>query len=319
MRHLWTWSVWLAWFATVGLAWAAYNRLFVDDRTIPGTAFNAYTFWLFLPAYVMAGVFVIVRWWRPAALCGLLAALHVLWVAPLYSGADALPAGAEDGPRLTVVSSNLTAANPEKGRHARALQQLDGDVILVQEYTHEWADVSREAGFHESHPYSIEAPEERWTGTAIFSRFRLSGAEPWDMHGTTATRAQLEEAWGGLWLYSVHPDPPLFLFTNHHKQWDDLIDEAETRTGRRLFAGDFNITQFNAWYHELKDTGLDACHEDRGRGRATTWPVTRSWFPPLRLDHVFYSDGLACLSVREVRGHGTDHKIVVAEIAVIEE
>ncbi|MGH2610469.1 MAG: endonuclease/exonuclease/phosphatase family protein, partial [Tepidiformaceae bacterium] len=182
----------------------------------------------------------------------------------------------------------------------------------------EWAEVFNAGGFHESHPYGIEAPRERWTGTAIFSRFPLRTPENWDMHGTTATRAQMGEVWGGLWLYSVHPDPPLFLFTDHHKQWEDLIGEAEGREGRRLFAGDFNITAFNAWYHELKDTGLRACHEDRGRRRATTWPVTRSWFPPLRLDHVFYSEGVVCLSVREVRGHGTDHEMVVAEIAVVE-
>ena len=312
-------ATWTAWFATVGLAWAAYNRQFVDDRTIPGTAFNAYTFWLFLPAYLLAGWFVVVRWWRPALLCAALAGLHFLWVAPLYSGADALPAGAVDGPRLTVVTSNLTADNPERERHVEAIRRLGADVILLQEYTIEWANTFNAAGFHESHPYSVEAPRERWTGTAILSRFPLTTPEAWDMHGTAATRAQMDErVWGGLWLYSVHPDPPLFLFTNHHKQWDDLIDEADARDGKRVFAGDLNITSFNAWYHELRDTGLRDCHADRGRGRATTWPVARSWFPPLRLDHVFYSDGLACLSIREVRGHGTDHEIVVAEMAVVE-
>jgi endonuclease/exonuclease/phosphatase (EEP) superfamily protein YafD len=152
--------VWGAWFATAGLAWAAYNRLFVDDRTIPGTAFNAYTFWLFLPAYLFAGAFVALRWWRPAALCGVLAALHVLWVLPLYAPADALPPGVEAAPRLTVVSSNLTAGNPQKERHVHVIRALGADVVLLQEYTAEWASVFNAAGFHESHPYGIEAPRE---------------------------------------------------------------------------------------------------------------------------------------------------------------
>jgi endonuclease/exonuclease/phosphatase (EEP) superfamily protein YafD len=189
--------------------------------------------------------------------------------------------------------------------------------LLVQEYTTEWQQAFQDAGLFVRYPYRVESPQDRWTGTAILSRVPLVETEVWEMAGTFATRAAIVRGDAAVSLYSVHPEPPLFPFSRHQAQWHALIRKVESDRGNRVVAGDLNVTPFNAWYSELKDTGLRNCHEDRGRGSATTWNVQHRWFPPIRLDNVFYSSGVSCLSIDEVTGHGTDHEIVVAEVALV--
>jgi endonuclease/exonuclease/phosphatase family metal-dependent hydrolase len=56
--------------------------------------------------------------------------------------------------------------------------------------------------------------------------------------------------------------------------------------GPLIVAGDFNMNQHHRWYRKLKDQGLDNCHEERGRGNATTWPKNRK-LRPIRIDRSF--------------------------------
>jgi endonuclease/exonuclease/phosphatase (EEP) superfamily protein YafD len=89
-----------------------------------------------------------------------------------------------------------------------------------------------------------------------------------------------------------------------------------------VVAGDFNMTQHHRWYGELKDIGLRNCHEERGRGRATTWPYHNGrrpyrLLPAIRIDHVFVSEGVTCMSIAEGAASGSDHRPVIANLAIL--
>ena len=80
--------------------------------------------------------------------------------------------------------------------------------------------------------------------------------------------------------------------------------------------GDLNASPFGSAYEDLTGPGLRGAHEAVGRGLATTWPNGAALLPPLRLDHVLISPRLRVTSVREGRGAGSDHRPVIARLAL---
>jgi endonuclease/exonuclease/phosphatase (EEP) superfamily protein YafD len=215
------------------------------------------------------------------------------------------------GPVISLVSANLRTDNQDRAALMEELMGLDVDVILVQEYTPRWSGIFREEGLLDAYPYVVEAPRTNARGSAIFSRLPLKSAELWDMDGTSNTRAQL--AGTGIWLYSVHPVPPR---PHADIQWATLLEEVERADGPMIVAGDYNITQFNRWYERLEEAGMRSCHDETGQWENTTWPNGMYPVPPVRLDHVFVSEGLVCVSLREGKGAGSDHEPVIVEVGI---
>lgn len=301
----------VAWWVTTTLAWGLYTRLFAEDSSLLASWVSAYTYWYYIPAYVLLPVAFALRWWAPAAVCTVAIAFHLAWVGPMLAGPRVQARTDVRGEVISLVSANLRTDNTDRDGMLDELDELDTDVILVQEYTPRWAELFRERGLDREYPYFVEAPRENARGSAIFSRLPLEGAEMWDMAGTSNTRARLVGT--GLWLYSVHPIPPR---PHADVQWAALIAEVERVREPLLVAGDYNVTPFNQWYERLEDTGMRSCHDDLGQERNTTWPNGVYPLPPIRLDNVFVSSDVACVSLREGRGAGSDHEPVIVEVAL---
>lgn len=85
-----------------------------------------------------------------------------------------------------------------------------------------------------------------------------------------------------------------------------------------VVAGDLNADRDHAAFRRLLDAGLRDAHDERGQGLARTWPAG---LPVLHLDHVLVRDAgevhLVPLEVREVDVPGSDHRAVVADLAVL--
>jgi endonuclease/exonuclease/phosphatase family metal-dependent hydrolase len=85
-----------------------------------------------------------------------------------------------------------------------------------------------------------------------------------------------------------------------------------------VVAGDLNADRDHAVFRRLLDAGLRDAHDEVGRGLARTWPAR---LPLLHLDHVLVRDSddvrLVPLEVREVAVPGSDHRGVVADVAVL--
>ncbi len=97
-----------------------------------------------------------------------------------------------------------------------------------------------------------------------------------------------------------------------------LRDEASAAGSDLVVLGDFNATLDHAPMRSLLAAGLVDTHAELGRGWAPTWPVSGSPLPPLiQIDHVLHGRGLAGVSASEHTLPGTDHRAVIAELALL--
>ncbi|GAA3014092.1 hypothetical protein GCM10020229_26670 [Kitasatospora albolonga] len=87
-----------------------------------------------------------------------------------------------------------------------------------------------------------------------------------------------------------------------------------------MMLGDFNATLDHAPMRELLGVGLADTHEQLGKGLVPTWPEDYHDLPGLppviQIDHVLHGEALRPVAVSEHTLKGTDHRAVVAELAL---
>jgi endonuclease/exonuclease/phosphatase (EEP) superfamily protein YafD len=137
--------------------------------------------------------------------------------------------------------------------------------------------------------------------------------------GIPMTRATVDVDGTPVRLYNVHPvsptsGPNVARWNDEHQALLDALKEE--KAPKLLVAGDFNATQHHSWYAKLIGLPLEDAHAACGKGNATTWPNGSRWLPPVRIDQVLTSPGMGCLDIHEGKGKGSDHRPVIAEIAV---
>jgi endonuclease/exonuclease/phosphatase (EEP) superfamily protein YafD len=120
-------------------------------------------------------------------------------------------------------------------------------------------------------------------------------------------------------VQAVHVAPPLGSMVGRWRaEHVALAALARTTTQPLLLAGDFNSGRQHPEWRGVVGAGLTDVHEARGRGIVRTWPDDRTFLPPvLDLDHVLVSEGIAVLEVAERPGLGSDHRAVLADLAVV--
>lgn len=308
-----------AWVISCLLGFFVLARLFAHDATMVLIWVNAFTFWVYLPAYAIASGAALRRRWLLFALAGSVAAAHFAWVAPDYSGARGIPASAVNGPRVRLFTANAGIENPDLGPIAREIIAADPDVLFIQEFTIGAERVLQETGVAQLLPYRIGEASSTAFGTAIYSRFPFTESEIWMVAGIPMTRATIDLDGVALRLYNVHPVSPTSLpnVARWNHEYAALLRALESETDKNLVvAGDFNATQHQKWYGKLIDLPLRDAYRECGRGDATTWPNGMRWLPPVRIDQVFFAPGMGCVSIREGTGKGSDHRPVIAEIAL---
>jgi endonuclease/exonuclease/phosphatase (EEP) superfamily protein YafD len=309
------------WFGIAALAMCALARIFSYDHHRVFTLINANTFWLYLPAYVVAFGALWFQRWLLAACAIVIVVLHMVWVFPGFTRGRAVPASAAHAPHLHLITQNLRFDNGHKDELARQLRSFDADVLLLQEVTPRWWDVLEANGVLAKYPARLRQLDQHANGLALLSRRPLLAKHIWDAGGAPMLSAIIETDRGALRLVDVHPQPPAFVFNDYRRMTsaitDILRDDLLASGVPTLVAGDFNSTPYNKWIHDILGLGLHSAHEDRGRPLATSWPNGLHKFPPLRLDHVMMTGTLVTLSVREGDGVGSDHRPVIADIAVL--
>ena len=82
------------WLGIAALAMCALARIFSYDHHRIFTLINANTFWLYLPAYVVAFGALWFQRWLLAACAIVLVVLHMVWVFPGFMHGRAVPASA---------------------------------------------------------------------------------------------------------------------------------------------------------------------------------------------------------------------------------
>ncbi|MEU6236584.1 endonuclease/exonuclease/phosphatase family protein [Kitasatospora sp. NPDC047058] len=261
-------------------------------------------------------VLLALRSWWVAGVAGLLVVLQLCWLVPRF-----VPEGgsvAADAPRLRVATSNAYMGQVDAAALVKLVREQRIDVLAMEEFWGAAPGAMEQAGIREVLPHRQVRPGR---DTVLYSRLSLA---PLDASAPEEARSLVaaEVAVGGrtVRLTAVHTYYPLGDAGRWSRDFAGLRAAATGATRNAVFLGDFNATLDHAPMRELLATGLTDTHAELGRGVSPTWPEDNADFPYLppviQIDHVLHGDALTAVSVAEHRVPGTDHRAVVAELAV---
>lgn len=321
------------WLIVVVLGALAAVRAAGVDRPLWAVWANTLGMGLYLPAWPVAILGAWFRRWSLALAAGALVVAHLIFVGPdvVAAWTDEAETAAPDQTTLRVFSMNLRAGNDRIDEVAEEIATVDPDVLVTQELTPELLDALRSSGVLDRYDHALVDAREGYYGSSIHSREPLADAEVWHVAGTPMTRATVQLDETPLRLYNVHTTAPLDDTTL--TQWDaefaaldEHFEEVVDRfDGAVLAAGDFNANYQHAAFRSLVDSTRSGDHlreayRQAGRGLVLTWPNQHRLglaIPSIsRLDHVLIDTDLTLLELREGRGAGSDHRPVIADLAV---
>lgn len=242
-------------------------------------------------------------------------ALHGWWFSPQLVGIN--PDPAEGARPLTVVSANSKKGEIDALALLEAATKADADVLVVQEITPQELTRLESGGLDEAFGHRAGEAKDGVQGTMVFSRFPLRHPQ------------RVDTSLGSWSMELAAPDGPLRLVAVHSTNPTDLArwrrDQAAIRAAAEdadLVVGDFNASPDNSSMRILAARGLRSAAELSNQGWQPTWPADDSRrflgvpVPTLtQIDHVLVGDQLAALSTRTLEIPGTDHRVVVAQVA----
>ncbi|MEU9399229.1 endonuclease/exonuclease/phosphatase family protein [Streptomyces sp. NPDC048242] len=252
---------------------------------------------------------------RPViVVAALLAAAHVALLVPRFvPDRQHIPSGAAE---LRVVTLNTHVGKADAEAVVRLVRSERIDVLAVQELPSAGVTALAKAGLGKVLPYRELHPEN---DSSLYSRLPLTHGGP--LKADTAwpqTTARVTVGGRTVRLVAVHTYYPLGDAARWGRDMTALTEVARADGPDTVFLGDFNASLDHARMRTLLTSGgLTDSHAELGHGWARTWPVGNSPIPPLvQLDHVLHGSGLAALSVTERTVPGTDHRAVVARLAL---
>ena len=258
------------------------------------------------------------RTWRvlvaAAATAGLVA--HTVLLAPLWLGGHA-----HGRPDLTVMTANLRLGEADPAAVVRLVERERVDVLVLEEVTYAQAGALVQQQIRTLLPYAAGVPALGAGGTVVLSRFPLSRQQALPT-GRGSYRLHVDGAGGGLWLLAVHATQPLHATDRWRADWSTFRKALDGMHGPRLVVGDFNATLDHGPVRRVLATGLRDAAVDANSGWQPTWP---SGAPGYRLlgglglvaiDHVLLSREFSAISTRTFQVPGTDHRAVVAQLAL---
>ena len=294
------------WLLAAGPALWALFRLGGLDHRHPLVAMASFTPHAALVSLVVVLTLAALRQWRPLVLAAIATLALGLAVLPrAIGGSDA------DGPRLRVLTANVTFGRVPAASVVELVRDRRVDVLSVQELTPEFDARLRRAGLEELLPHDVVRPEGGATGTGIYARHPLRELEPPTGGPFAQTAAELD--WqGGIEVVSVHPPPPVS--AQHVEGWHETFDGLPHGDRPRILAGDFNATLDHAALRELIGTGYTDAADATGDGLTGTWSATRRWRPRIVIDHVLVTRELIPVRTEVIELPRGDHKAVLAEV-----
>lgn len=310
------WCVWLVLFSLVVL------RLAYPDGTRVLVCINAFTQYVYLPAYVCLAWAVWRRRWWLAACTGLIVACHLFWVAPDYFPArpyrqpSSDPAAAEAS-TLRIFYANVWADNREHDAMFEEIAAADPDVILLNEFSRQWEQAFVKSPLMEPYRNSQDMPRHRFSTIGIYSRLPIANLRMiWtEQRPNCAFDVQVGEQ--TVRLFCLHgPRPFMQPGYDYHKFWATLLPVLNRQPQPLIVIGDFNATQYSQAYRQVTSSRLRSAHGDVGRGYATTWPNRFFRVPPIRIDHALLSPEVECLGIVEGRGFGSDHRPLILDVRI---
>ncbi len=259
---------------------------------------------------LMTASLAVVRDWRYLGVALAVSAAGIAGMAPAFPVPGA---GADDNaPAITIVQLNLSFRNTRPDAVADFIRRERADIVTLQEVTGKTRRVIDILA--EDYPFQILCPTGRVGGQAVLSRLPRA---PGDSEGC-AERGGM--AWmrvmvGGkpVSIASLHLSWPYpFGQERHINQMEDYMRDLPRPV---LLAGDFNAAP---WSYAVDRVEAATGTTVAGGLRFSFDIEIRSWAPPLAMpiDHILLPSGLVPLEVRLGPGPGSDHRSVIARLAL---
>jgi endonuclease/exonuclease/phosphatase (EEP) superfamily protein YafD len=305
---------WWIWLAVIPVAaWALVRALGLDGSSslVPLLAFTPY---VAVAAFLVAGLAVAFGNWAAATVAG---------VATLCLAAAVLPRAVGDGTaeaagheRLSVLSANIHRGTADPEALVGLVERLHPDLLNIQELTPRFVGELREAGLGRLLPHSVLAvfPDNpKIPGLGIYSRLPLRRLSRPDNHRVGA--AVRMPSGRSIRVVDVHPHTPK---PGHIGEWSRSLEglpSAGTGTPR-LLVGDFNATLDQVELRDVVARGYRDAADVAGKGLEPTWPVGDDLPPVITIDHVLADRRLGIVEYSVVDQPGSDHRAIHAVLSL---
>jgi endonuclease/exonuclease/phosphatase family metal-dependent hydrolase len=303
------------WIAIAVVApWAAWaiGRTFGLDRVHPLIAFVAFTPYVAATAPIPVIVALILRRRLPALVALVAAVLLAVAVLPRWLSVEEHGRGSG---AATVMTSNLFGGRGDPERVVELVRRHRVDVLFLEELRPDAVERLDRAGLRALLPHRALEARPGSEGNGILSRHPLRRVPEWERSNEPAADVTIPGFTAPVRVRVVHPFPPL----GHDKAraWRAHLHELPPppRDRTAVIAGDFNATLDHRALRAVLDRGWQDAAAEAGKGLRPTWPVGRRILG-LAIDHVLVSPGVVVgpVSIHEIPG--SDHRAVIARLAL---
>ena len=263
------------------------------------------------------------RSWRLAVVAGM---GMLMGIGPaLFASLSPSNAPAPASSTMRLMSINVHLYNRNAASLLDAVQRAAPDVLVLQEYSQAIDDAVRGALAAE-YTYQLRKPQaDNGDGWAVYSRRPLLA--PIDTalqldHSKRQARFAVRLADKEVIIYALHLTSPQSMdkIGRNRAEVADLVELLATETKPVILAGDFNFTASTANAAALRARGMRDTHDLAGEGRGSTWRFRKLplayRLPGFRIDHIFIGPELTCTNARVLDIAGSDHRPILADIAL---
>jgi endonuclease/exonuclease/phosphatase (EEP) superfamily protein YafD len=319
-RHLpWPVAV-VLWIPVAALIVVAIMRLLAWDALEPFAVLNDITAFVYLPAWIV--VVAALVWWRPLlfTVSILVVVAQVAFMLPEVTAAQPVPSWAASAPTFRLLQANVYFLNPSMAGYAAQIKAERPDLITMEEATPNLVAQLTEDGGLAGLPHREYISRNDSKALLVASRYPLSGEHVVyddDLPLITQTTVHLPSGPQALWV--VHTTAPL---PSTFAQWRGqlaLVGRLLRARGSNglLMVGDFNATWGSQGFRAILDAGMTDAAAARGQWFDMTWSQFEHPLPPLvRIDHVLTGSGVTVSAIRTGPGPGSDHRDLLARVAV---
>lgn len=241
-----------------------------------------------------------------------LTTLHLAWLAPLFINDHRVAAT----PEFQLMSLNMF--NGEADSPEVAKQAAHADIVILVETTPAALESLKPFGWNRRFPYSLGDPKDGSFNTAIYSRFPLSHST--SIAGTSfqqwLTTVRVPDV-GSIRLMAVHPCNPYCgddrWIAEHEILREAVIDNIDHPL---IVAGDFNAVDDHGPMLALRHIGLKSATDVAGAGWLPTYQSNGRLPPLLPIDHIMINNDVTATTVSCFAITGTDHRGLLASLAL---
>jgi len=260
-----------------------------------------------------AVVLGLAKWKKTAVVVGLLAALNLATIVPLFLGPGRPGFG-----ELRVVSYNILASNRRFDDVIDFIRASDADVVILHEVTRRWEGVIEEAS-ETFDDWGYEVTEARAPGDLFGSLVLAPTGTRVESFGFGLTDPRAIEILlpDGVAMLAIHPLSPYneFRAEQNNRQLQFAADWAADQDGPTIVVGDFNATPWSYPFRHLMSSA-NLLNSERGFGLELSYPANGNPLLRIPIDHLLHSDELAVVNRQLGPAMGSDHFPLTVDLAL---